>query len=693
MPLTDPVPSSSFDVLERNVQDTDKFVNQATGTFTNRVGKVIKPIPVIEAEANAAVISIGWNPVGEFLTGFTYEKLNDVGRDASGSWWRYNGSDLPKAITAGTVPSSPNFSVISFETADNVQWKVGKSVGYSLDDLQGFTEELYAQAGIVDSGLPDVLGNSQRVEAIKLLDYTSAKLKPSIISSAVARTLGAVASDNIRLDVGLGLTPNDQTVDNGPILNVILLAAATARAKLDGFGAKFYVRTPVIFNNYQHLVRCKIVSMGSPDGASVPKAHIPTVHINGTSSAKTGMYFEDVDVDGSRQLWPNISMSTVGLEGGGGEDGGMHAWRIAGEVTDSTWIRCSGVNSGTAGWAIHNPTPSTVSVEYKKRNLTFIDCNGTGNREHGMFADSFDGIKWIRGNLTGNGLDLNTTDPLTHGNRGARDTNNHLFGMPFDLEAYGPNFLGSQFKNFTMRDTDCRYNAIMPTVYSPIANNVSGFEPITNINIIDSQTDMGLAAGADRDPAINGLALNIVGNRAAPSPDPISGVNVSCAMSGRPRYNGVGGLSNSSGRITSTTVKADVYNCNNYDISCSSNSSNIDVSPVINASFVKGGGSVGTVLTPTLNAVRPLVGSVISLEYTVSLTGALIADGAVSFTISAPTGYVIAAIISDAIQDITTGLAAVSAVAMVYGSGQAAWIINPTNNNLAGTISIAIIQQ
>lgn len=167
MPLTDPVPSSSFDVLERNVQDTDKFVNQETGTFTNRVGKVIKPIPVIEAEANAAIISLGWTPVGEFATGFTYTKLNDVGRDSLGSWWRYNGSDLPKVITAGTVPSSPNFSVISFETADNVQWESGKSVGYALDDLQGFTAELLAQAGIVDDGQPDELGASQRVEAMR----------------------------------------------------------------------------------------------------------------------------------------------------------------------------------------------------------------------------------------------------------------------------------------------------------------------------------------------------------------------------------------------------------------------------------------------------------------------------------------------------------------------------------------------
>lgn len=116
MPLTDPVPSSSFDVLERNIQDTDKFVNQETGTFTNRVGKEIKPIPAIEAEANAAVISLGWHQVGLFADGFTYLLQNDIAKDAAGDWYRWNGA-LPKVVTAGTLPSSDaNFVKIDYKS-------------------------------------------------------------------------------------------------------------------------------------------------------------------------------------------------------------------------------------------------------------------------------------------------------------------------------------------------------------------------------------------------------------------------------------------------------------------------------------------------------------------------------------------------------------------------------------------------
>lgn len=137
MPLTDPVPSSSFDVLERNVQDTDKFVNQETGTFTNRVGKQVKPIPVIEAEANAAVILLGWHQVGLFADGFTYLLQNDIAKDATGDWYRWNGA-LPKVVTAGTSPSSDaNFVKIDYKShADLSDRNPADGSAHNADDVK-----------------------------------------------------------------------------------------------------------------------------------------------------------------------------------------------------------------------------------------------------------------------------------------------------------------------------------------------------------------------------------------------------------------------------------------------------------------------------------------------------------------------------------------------------------------------------
>ena len=334
MPLTDPVPSSAFDVLERNVQDTDKFVNQETGTFTNRVGKEIKPIPVIEAEAKAsvdsliseitnlglqAVESVGWIPVGEFATGFTYTKLNDVGRDESGSWWRYNGSDLPKVITAGTVPSSPNFSVISFETANNVEWKIGKSVGYSLDDLQGFTDELLAEAGIVPSGQPDKLGASQRVDAIKKLAARANIRNLGVVGDGIADDsdtfVAALASNpfviideftTVRITKHIYLDPKSGFVCGG---GRIYLDGQTARIRSDeykltvastltglafdngtleiGLGGDYTGKYVYITNNLSWFIKDASLP-GTPAGSMDPFSY--TANDNDFRTERSGLY-------------------------------------------------------------------------------------------------------------------------------------------------------------------------------------------------------------------------------------------------------------------------------------------------------------------------------------------------------------------------------------------------------------------
>lgn len=157
MPLTDTVPSSAFDVLQRNTQDTDKFVNQETGTFINRFGQEIKPIPVIESEANAAVISLGWHQVGLFADGFTYTLQNDIAKDAAGDWYRWNGS-IPKVVIAGTLPSSDvNFVKIDYKShadlsdrnpadgsahnADDISKNGGGSLQTFIDETESFIAE------------------------------------------------------------------------------------------------------------------------------------------------------------------------------------------------------------------------------------------------------------------------------------------------------------------------------------------------------------------------------------------------------------------------------------------------------------------------------------------------------------------------------------------------------------------------
>lgn len=58
-----------------------------------------------QAAYDAFVLSQGWTQVGTFAAGFTFTSPNQVGQDADGNWWRWNGA-LPKTVTAGTLPSS-----------------------------------------------------------------------------------------------------------------------------------------------------------------------------------------------------------------------------------------------------------------------------------------------------------------------------------------------------------------------------------------------------------------------------------------------------------------------------------------------------------------------------------------------------------------------------------------------------------
>ena len=71
------------------------------------------------AEIDAAIIEMnqsrGFRVVGTFADGFTYELFNDVGIDANGNSWIYVGAGAPdKVVSAGTVPSSPDYQQVTY---------------------------------------------------------------------------------------------------------------------------------------------------------------------------------------------------------------------------------------------------------------------------------------------------------------------------------------------------------------------------------------------------------------------------------------------------------------------------------------------------------------------------------------------------------------------------------------------------
>ena len=78
--------------------------------------------------------SRGFNTKGTFADGFTYELPNDVGIDASGNPWIYNGT-LPFTVAAGTTPASPAYTQVAYSAAAQVSTNTSDTVQSFVDSF------------------------------------------------------------------------------------------------------------------------------------------------------------------------------------------------------------------------------------------------------------------------------------------------------------------------------------------------------------------------------------------------------------------------------------------------------------------------------------------------------------------------------------------------------------------------------
>mgnify|MGYP000159146307 CR=1 FL=1 len=222
------------------VAGRDRLINVVgSDYFDSRVDDAVEQI------TQQTLASRGFRVVGAFADGFTYELFNDVGIDANGNSWIYVGDGAPnKVVSAGTVPSvGSGYEQVAFNSASEVTSNGGKSLQYHVDDMQGFTSALFAEAGITPNGDPDTALTSQRLDALKLLNIGNLNI------AYEASTVGSLLSDalvfpdgkiiNI-LDRGtsfifnIGGTPNGFDVLNAGNGNTVTLIDKT---RVEHFGA------------------------------------------------------------------------------------------------------------------------------------------------------------------------------------------------------------------------------------------------------------------------------------------------------------------------------------------------------------------------------------------------------------------------------------------------------------------------
>lgn len=130
---------------EANATSLDGLVNDNGLIATLRNG----PKPSWQYLVDEVRNSRGFRVVGAFADGFTYELFNDVGIDVDGNSWIYTGAGAPnKVVSAGTVPSAPNYEQVTFNSAEKVYFIDGSSVQQYKDNLNA-------------SGIPSDNGNVQ----------------------------------------------------------------------------------------------------------------------------------------------------------------------------------------------------------------------------------------------------------------------------------------------------------------------------------------------------------------------------------------------------------------------------------------------------------------------------------------------------------------------------------------------------
>ena len=128
--------------------DIDFSTNQVTGQVQATLPKILS--------------QVGFAPASfDFITGGTLsitDRNKAIFYETDGNWYSWGGT-LPKTIATASSPNTTGGIAVD-------AWNVSTSA-FMYRDWRGFSEALYADAGITDNGLPDTAIASQRLDAMK----------------------------------------------------------------------------------------------------------------------------------------------------------------------------------------------------------------------------------------------------------------------------------------------------------------------------------------------------------------------------------------------------------------------------------------------------------------------------------------------------------------------------------------------
>ena len=250
--------------------------------------------------------------------------------------------------------------------------------------------------------------------------------------------------------------------DNSTALQKAVNYAQTNNIKLDGLNKTYHCHN-VLFDTNLHFYNAKLVcNKYDTDLVSV----LDTVS---TATILSNVYFENVHIDGKRDLHTGIRDVT------GQEDGGRHGFRFYRHIDGVHMLNCSAVNCATDGIEL-------FCMATKISNFVAEDCKFNDNRRHGGSGDSLDVVKFIRCEFKRNGLDTAAATGTRDNKLGAWGDRpkGKIYSVGFDVEEYA-GFAAS--KNYSFIDCDMRDNSYgSMTLYR--TDDYTAIAPDVNMNIL-----------------------------------------------------------------------------------------------------------------------------------------------------------------------------------------------------------------
>lgn len=365
------------------------------------------------------------------------------------------------------------------------------------------------------------------------------RIKRSESAGAVPPTLavGELAINLADLALFVGTQTGVKNLSTSPVRSVVDLQDPQFGFKFDGSDetaklqqvADWYAGRMITTGNKEVSVK----SVKWPSGTYLYSTKLKTlagaedfvspIFVDGRTALKKNIFFMNVEVDGNRQNQAAVDSPI--------EDGGRHGFRVLGNIQDLYLFRCKANYCAGDGYEFFSVDSETSDAAYKMRNITMVSCVSNWNRRHGFSVDSVTGFTVIDGVSDNNGTDLNTTQPLNHGSRGAR-YNNNLYGRGFDFEDYG---IGTAFRNVVIDGFKASGNVAGLLFHSSANVNMTGFIPRGDISL--SNIEVGVLS-----PASTNASLSFYNESATKAKPAFTNIEMSnCRLQGHLYLAGVRG--------------------------------------------------------------------------------------------------------------------------------------------------------